>query len=47
MATSAAPAQPTLDVQVERANKIYQPQEIVTGTIALKNSEKPIPFESV
>ena len=42
-----AAAQPALEVQFERANKIYQPGEQVTGTISLKNSEAQIQFEKV
>ena len=37
-----AAEQASLDVQFDRANKIYQPSETVTGTIALKNSDKQI-----
>lgn len=47
MVTAAGPAGPALDVQFDRANKIYQPGETVSGTIALTNSEKQMPFESV
>jgi hypothetical protein len=35
MVTAASTA--TLDVQFDRANKIYQPSETVGGTISLKN----------
>ncbi len=47
MVSTAAAAQPTLDVQFDRANQIYQPQETVTGSISLKNSEKQINFDKI
>ena len=45
--SAAATPQPCLDVQVDRANKIYQPGETVSGTISLKNSDRQLQFESV
>ena len=43
---SQASNQPLLDVQFERANKIYQPGETVTGTIAVQNIDK-LNYENV
>ena len=34
-------------MQFDRANKIYSPNETVTGTITLKNSEQQMAFEHV
>lgn len=36
-----------MDIQFDRANKMYQPNEQVTGTIALKNSDKQVPFSEI
>mmetsp|Transcript_11486 Transcript_11486/g.14452 ORF Transcript_11486/g.14452 Transcript_11486/m.14452 type:complete len:101 (-) Transcript_11486:671-973(-) len=47
MVSAAASNVPTLDIQFDRANKIYQPNEMVSGTIALKNSDKQIPFSMI
>ena len=47
MVSTARSTTPALELQFDRANKIYQPQETVQGTISLKNSDKQIPFEIV
>lgn len=47
MVTAAAANLPTLDIQFDRANKIYQPSEQVAGTISLKNFEQQMAFEAV
>ena len=39
--------QPSLDIQFDRANKIYQPNEMVTGTIVLQDSDTQVAYNSI
>lgn len=47
VSNASSAAAPSLDVQFNRANKIYQPSEAVVGTIALKNLDQNVNYDSV